>query len=64
MISSPLGGPARSTEPGRCFIGIGSRDRAQIDLFGMSDPTGLPIITSMHIGGSVRVLCAVSDYVR
>ena len=63
-MSSRLGGPARSTDLGRCFTGIGLPGRAQIDLFGTSYSTGLPIITSMHIGGSVRVLCAVSDYVR
>jgi len=33
----------------RCFTGIGSPGRAQIDLFVTSHPTGLPIITNMHI---------------
>lgn len=65
MISSRLGGPARSTEPRRCFTGIGSRDRAQIDLIGMSDPTGLPIITSTHIRRISRVKrCTAQTTVR
>jgi len=34
------------------LTGIGSPSRAQIDLFGTSYPTGLPTITSMHIGSS------------
>jgi len=38
------------------LTGIGSPGRAQIGLFGTSYPTGLPTITSMHIGGSARVI--------